>query len=65
MLIAKMLKEKVSYFAKGIEAKDKITTFTQHQRMCIEVSKNFMKIHALKHREAVNILVETLAKKTA
>lgn len=35
---------------------------TQHQRLCIEVSRNFMKIKDLAHQSAVSHLIKTLAK---
>ena len=35
---------------------------TQHQRMCIEVSRNFMKIENSEHQTAVNTLVKSLSK---
>jgi transcriptional regulator with XRE-family HTH domain len=34
---------------------------SQHQRMCIEVSRNFMRIRDPMHQNAVNMLVRTLA----
>jgi transcriptional regulator with XRE-family HTH domain len=58
--IAKALSKTVSYFydeiAEGVEALP-----NQHQRMCIEVSRNFMKIRNPQHQSAVNMLVRVLA----
>ena len=61
VLMSKVLGENIKYFLeeeksnKGIEV-----TITQHQRMCIEVSNNFMKITNPKQQEAVNTMVRAL-----
>lgn len=62
VLIAKALSKDVSYFYEGLEANDKEPVMTQHQRMCIEVSRNFMKILSSEHQNAVNTLVKSLSK---
>lgn len=58
--IAGALGKTVAYFydevAGGTEALP-----SQHQRMCIEVSRNFMRIRNPQFQNAVNILVRTLA----
>ena len=59
--IAKALKKPVAYFFKDVEQEqDKFQT--QHQRMCIEISRNFMKIKDPSHQQAVNHLIKTLIK---
>jgi transcriptional regulator with XRE-family HTH domain len=57
--IAKALKKPVAFFFDDIH-EEQIALPTQHQRMCIEVSRNFLKIKNPKHQEAVNILVKEL-----
>lgn len=65
-LIARYLGTSVSTFYEGLD--DKLNAvpidvdFNQNQRMCIEVSRNFMRIKNLEHKEAVNSLVRILAK---
>ena len=60
VLIAKALSKTVSYFYEGLDNKDSEALMTQHQRMCIEVSRNFMKIRSADHQNAVNTLVRSL-----
>ena len=62
VLIAKAFGKNISYFYEGIESGNNEELLTQHQRMCIEVSRNFMKIENSDHQNAVNTLVKTLAK---
>jgi len=62
ILIAKALEMSVHYFFEDLESKESKVTLTQHQRMCLEISRNFMKINNAEHQNAVNILVNTLAK---
>jgi len=59
-LIAKVLNKDISYFFQDIE-KEVTEINTHHQRMCIEVARNFMKINNSIYQEAVNTLVRTLA----
>lgn len=60
MAIAKSLGKTVSYFFDNAEeGHDALPS--QHQRMCIEVSRNFMKIKNPMHQNAINLLVRTLA----
>jgi transcriptional regulator with XRE-family HTH domain len=61
MLIAISLSENISYFYKDIQTKQTDVTITQHQRMAIEISRNFMKIKNSRHQEAVHILLKSLA----
>ncbi len=60
ILIAKALGVEMSYFYEGLDAAPQKEQVTQHQRMCIEVSRNFMKIKDPEHQVAVNILIRTL-----
>lgn len=59
--ISKALNKTVSYFFEGIDDDNTDTMPTQHQRMCIEVSRNFMRIENPMHQNAINLLVRTLA----
>ena len=61
-LIAKALSERVAYFYEGLDSGDTAPATTQHQRMCIEVSRNFMKIKDAEYQDAVNSLVKSLSK---
>jgi len=65
VLIAKALGKNINYFYEGIESNDTEPILTQHQRMCIEVSRNFMKIRSTEHQNAVNTLVRSLVKESA
>ena len=38
---------------------------TMHQRMCIEVSRNFMKLRNSEHQNAINSLLRSLVKEIA
>ena len=60
-LIAKALKESITYFYKEIDNNEPVI-LTQHQTMCTEISKNFMKIRSLKHQAALNTLIKSLVK---
>src|SRR4051812_43228040 len=52
VLITKALNKKIDYFYEGLEGTDTIEPIlTQHQRMCIEVSKNFMQIRNPEHQQ--------------
>ncbi|MDP4708440.1 MAG: helix-turn-helix domain-containing protein [Rickettsiaceae bacterium] len=62
VLIAQALSKDVSYFYEGMETDMHEPVMTQHQRMCIEVSRNFMKITSAEHQNAVNTLVKSLSK---
>lgn len=60
--IAIALKKPVTFFFEGLNNVDELPT--EHQRMCIEVSRNFLRIKDPQHQEAVNILIRTLSKTT-
>lgn len=63
VLIAKALDKNIDYFYQGLEDADNVEpVLTQHQRMCIEVSRNFMKIRNSEHQQAVNALIRSLIK---
>jgi transcriptional regulator with XRE-family HTH domain len=62
VLIAKALEKDIIYFYEGLESKESEPVMTQHQRMCIEVSRNFMKIANPDHQDAVNTIVKSLSK---
>lgn len=57
--IAKALRKPVAYFFDELDQTQALPT--QHQRMCIEISRNFMRIKNPMHQNAVNLLVRTLA----
>lgn len=61
MAIAKALGKTVSYFFDNVEEDSGNSLPSQHQRMCIEVSRNFMRIKNPMHQNAINLLVRTLA----
>lgn len=62
ILIGKALGENLSYFYRGIGLDSESSVSTQHQRMCIELSRNFMRIEDSKQRAAINTLVKSLVK---
>jgi transcriptional regulator with XRE-family HTH domain len=57
--ISKALNKPVAYFFEGIEKAEAMPT--QHTRMCIEVSRNFLKIKSPAVQIGVNNLMRTLA----
>lgn len=64
ILAAKALDKNIGYFLGNIDEEEDIEkTITKHQRMCIEVSRNFMKITNPRYQEVVNFLVRALAEK--
>jgi transcriptional regulator with XRE-family HTH domain len=64
VFIAKALDRNIDYFFDGLEeANNSQPVHTQHQRMCIEVSRNFMKIESTEEQQAINNLVKCLASK--
>ena len=65
VLIGKALGKNVNYFYEGIESMSPEPLLTQHQRMCIEVSRNFMKIESTAHQNAVSRLVKSLVRSIA
>jgi transcriptional regulator with XRE-family HTH domain len=60
ILVAKAFKVPISYFIDGYDRMIDIEPKTQHQRMCIEVSRNFMKLQNPKHQQAVNSMLKLL-----
>lgn len=66
-LIAKYLGTSILTFYEGLDSKLNViaaddTDLNKNQRMCIEVSRNFMKIKNPEHKDAINALVRILAK---
>lgn len=57
--IAAALHKPISYFFEDVGIED--IPPTQHRRMCIEVSRNFLKIKNPLHQNAINLLVRTLS----
>ncbi|MCC2646214.1 MAG: transcriptional regulator [Rickettsiaceae bacterium] len=64
-LIATALGKPIDYFYTGVDGANDEAESTQHQRMCIEVSRNFMKIRNPEHQSAVNSLIRSLIKESA
>lgn len=62
VLIAKALGKEIRYFYDGLDSGENEEMITHHQRMCIEVSRNFMKIENTDHQTAINALIKSLAK---
>ncbi|PCJ23661.1 MAG: transcriptional regulator [Rickettsiales bacterium] len=62
VLIARALGKEIAFFYEGLDSNHKEPVTTKHQRMCIEVSRNFMKINSADHQSAVNTLVKSLSK---
>lgn len=60
VLIAKALSVDANHFYEGIDTMKNEPDLTEHQRMCIEVSRNFMKIESAKQQNAINILIKSL-----
>jgi transcriptional regulator with XRE-family HTH domain len=65
-LIAKHLDTSVATFYEGLDSKLVVKAsdinVSQNQRMCIEVSRNFMRIKNQEHKDAINSLIRILAK---
>ena len=61
-LIAKALNVIPAYFYEELEVANGQELITQHQRMCLEVSRNFMKIANPEYQTAVNTFIKTIAK---
>jgi transcriptional regulator with XRE-family HTH domain len=63
ILIAKALNVIPAYFYEELEvANCQEELITQHQRMCLEVSRNFMKIANPEYQTAVNTFIKTISK---
>lgn len=61
VLISNVFGKPISHFYENVENNDNVAINTHHQRMCIEIARNFMKIKNSDHQNAVNSLVKTLA----
>lgn len=59
--IAKALNKPVSFFFEGADDDATDVLPSQHQRMCIDVSRNFLRIKNPMHQNAINLLVRTLS----
>lgn len=58
--IANVLQKPVGYFFEDIPGE--VTALpSQHQRMCMEVARNFMRIKKPLYQDAINVLVRILA----
>ena len=64
VLIAKVLNKPVEYFFQDLSDQMQPQEKIDNQRLCIEVSRNFMKIKSSVYQDAVSTLVKTLAKDT-
>ncbi len=62
MLLGKALSKNISYFYEGFEEGNQAPQFSQGQRMCIEVSRNFMKLNSPEKQGAIYKLVKSLVK---
>ena len=65
MLIAQALGKTIEFFYTDFEQDTESLENTMHQRMCIEVSRNFMKLQNSDHQNAINSLLRSLVKETA
>ena len=61
LLLANVLNKPIEYFYSDIKQNKPQDVRTTHQRMCIEVSRNFMRIKQPVYQDAINTLVKTLA----
>ncbi len=62
VLIAKALREKIDYFYQDLQQKKTNTFETKHQRMYLEISRNFMKIKNVEYQNVVNGIIKSLVK---
>lgn len=62
VLIAKVLDKPIDFFYSQITDKALPQEKINNQRLCMEVSRNFMKIKSSVYQDAVSTLVRTLAK---
>jgi len=65
LLIADALDTSIEYFSDGLKDNQTEPTPTNHQRMCIEVSRNFMKLTNPDHQSALNVMLKSLIKMAA
>lgn len=61
-LVSKAMAKDISYFYADLDTNDNVKVVTQHQRMCLELCRNFMKIERTDHQTAVHTLVKSLSK---
>ena len=59
--VAKALGKPVAYFLQDADEEEYSAMPTEHQRMCLEVSRNFMRIKKPLYQDAVNVLARILA----
>lgn len=62
LMIANALDKQVDFFYAGFEEAREEELVSPHQRMCIEVSRNFMKLNNPDHQTAVSSLIRSLVK---
>lgn len=60
VLIANALEKTPEFFYEGFDVNKVPEENTMHQRMCIEVSRNFMKLRNSDHQHAINSLIKSL-----
>lgn len=65
VLIARALEKTPEYFYEGFDGNKIPEENTMHQRMCIEVSRNFMKLRNSDHQHAINSLIRSLVQESA
>jgi transcriptional regulator with XRE-family HTH domain len=63
MLVSKKFQTPITYFFDGFDDNTYEYAETDHQRLCVQISKNFMKIQDLKHQEAINELIKAFVDK--
>ncbi len=66
VLIARAMDKTPEFFYEGFDQTVSAPEEnTMHQRMCIEVSRNFMKLRNSDHQNAINSLLRSLVKESA
>ena len=65
VLISRTLERTPEFFYEGFDENSAPQENTMHQRMCIEVSRNFMKLRNTDHQTAINSLLKSLVKESA
>jgi transcriptional regulator with XRE-family HTH domain len=65
VLIAKVLGKPVDFFYSDLTDEAPQQEKIENQRLCIEVSRNFMKIKNSVYQDAVSSLIKTLAKEVS
>jgi transcriptional regulator with XRE-family HTH domain len=64
LMIAKLLDKPISYFYYDNDENQQNSP-SSHQRLCLEVSRNFMKLTNHSHQSAVSTLIKSLIKQSA